>query len=48
MLSKDELRYTLALQRIPNLGDISAKKIIAQNEFCGSSFQREKKQSRQD
>lgn len=28
MLSKTELRYTLALQRIPNLGDISAKKLL--------------------
>lgn len=28
MLSKRELRYTLALQRIPNLGDISAKKLL--------------------
>lgn len=28
MLSKNELRYTLALQRIPNLGDISAKKLL--------------------
>ncbi|WP_310991582.1 DNA-processing protein DprA [Aequorivita marina] len=28
MLSKNELRYTLALQRTPNLGDISAKKLL--------------------
>ncbi|MBT0607853.1 DNA-processing protein DprA [Aequorivita echinoideorum] len=28
MLTKNELRYTLALQRIPNLGDISAKKLL--------------------
>lgn len=28
MLSKNELRYTLALQRVPNLGDASAKKLI--------------------
>ncbi|MCW8980060.1 MAG: DNA-processing protein DprA [Altibacter sp.] len=28
MLSENELRYTLALQRIPNLGDASAKKLI--------------------
>ncbi|QAA82570.1 DNA-protecting protein DprA [Aequorivita sp. H23M31] len=28
MLSNKELRYTLALQRIPNLGDISAKKLL--------------------
>jgi DNA processing protein len=28
MLSKNELLYTLALQRVPNLGDTSAKKLI--------------------
>jgi DNA processing protein len=28
MLSKNELLYTLALQRVPNLGDISAKKLL--------------------
>ena len=28
MLSKNELRYTLALQRIPNLGDATAKKLL--------------------
>lgn len=28
MLSKKELLYTLALQRVPNLGDTSAKKLI--------------------
>jgi DNA processing protein len=28
MLSQNELRYTLALQRIPNLGDTSAKKLL--------------------
>ncbi len=28
MLSKNELRYTLALQRVPNLGDASAKKLL--------------------
>lgn len=28
MLTHNELRYTLALQRIPNLGDISAKKLL--------------------
>ena len=28
MLSENELRYTLALQRVPNLGDITAKKLI--------------------
>lgn len=29
MLSKTELRYTLALQRVQNLGDISAKKLLS-------------------
>ena len=29
MLSKKELRYTLALQRVQNLGDISAKKLLS-------------------
>ena len=28
MLSKNELRYTLALQRVPNLGDRTAKKLL--------------------
>lgn len=28
MLSKNELRYTLALQRVPNLGDATAKKLL--------------------
>ena len=28
MLSENELRYTLALQRVPNLGDITAKKLL--------------------
>lgn len=34
MLSKNELRYTLALQRVQNLGDISAKKLL---QFVGSA-----------
>ena len=34
MLSRDELRYTLALQRVPNLGDSSAKKLL---QFVGSA-----------
>jgi DNA processing protein len=34
MLSRDELLYTLALQRVPNLGDTSAKKIL---QFVGSA-----------
>ena len=34
MLSRDELRYTLALQRVPNLGDTSAKKLL---QFVGSA-----------
>ena len=29
MLSKNELRYTLALQRVPNLGDTTAKKLLS-------------------
>ncbi len=29
MLSKRELQYTLALQRIPNIGDTLAKKLIS-------------------
>jgi len=29
MLTEEELLYTLALQRIPNLGDVSAKKLIS-------------------
>ena len=28
MLSETELLYTLALQRVPNLGDTSAKKLL--------------------
>ena len=28
MLSRDELFHTLALQRVPNLGDASAKKLL--------------------
>lgn len=34
MLSRVELLYTLALQRVPNLGDTSAKKIL---QFVGSA-----------
>jgi len=34
MLSKNELLYTLALQRVPNLGDTSAKKLL---KFVGSA-----------
>ena len=34
MLSKNELRYVLALQRVPNLGDTSAKKLL---QFVGSA-----------
>ena len=34
MLSKNELRYTLALQRVRNLGDTSAKKLL---QFVGSA-----------
>ena len=28
MLSRNELQYMLALQRVPNLGDTSAKKLL--------------------
>lgn len=34
MLSQNELRYTLALQRVPNLGDASAKKLL---HYVGSA-----------
>jgi len=34
MLSRDELFHTLALQRVPNLGDTSAKKLL---QFVGSA-----------
>lgn len=34
MLSKNELRYMLALQRVPNLGDTSAKKLL---QYVGSA-----------
>lgn len=42
MLSRNELRYTLALQRIPNLGDISAKKLLRKMGSAEAIF-REKK-----
>src|SRR5690606_30270632 len=44
MLSKNELRYTLALQRIPNLGDISAKKLLRKMGTAEAIF-KEKKSS---
>jgi DNA processing protein len=44
MLSKHELRYTLALQRIPNLGDISAKKLLRKMGSAEAIF-KEKKSS---
>jgi len=42
MLSKEELRYTLALQRVPNLGDTSAKKLLHKIGSAEAIF-REKK-----
>jgi len=44
MLSTNELRYTLALQRIPNLGETSAKKLL---QIIGSAegIFKEKKQN---
>lgn len=42
MLSKNELRYTLALQRIPNLGDISAKKLIRKMGTAEAVFKEKK------
>ncbi|MBB6682067.1 DNA-protecting protein DprA [Aequorivita sp. 609] len=42
MLSKNELRYTLALQRIPNLGDISAKKLLRKTGSAEAIFKEKK------
>lgn len=42
MLSKNELRYTLALQRVPNLGDTTAKKLLQKVGSAEGIF-REKK-----
>ena len=42
MLSKNELRYTLALQRIPNLGDISAKKLLRKMGSAEAIFNEKK------
>src|SRR5690606_6696208 len=42
MLSKNELRYTLALQRIPNLGDISAKKLLRKMGSAEAVFNEKK------
>ena len=42
MLSKNELRYTLALQRIPNLGDISAKKLLRKMGTAEAIFKEKK------
>ncbi|MGB0789826.1 MAG: DNA-processing protein DprA, partial [Marinirhabdus sp.] len=44
MLSKTELRYTLALQRVPKLGDISAKKLLRAVGSAEGVF-KEKKQN---
>lgn len=43
MLSKNELRYVLALQRVPNLGDTSAKKLIAQVGSAEGVFKEKKR-----
>lgn len=42
MLSKNELRYTLALQRTPNLGDISAKKLLRKMGSAEEIFKEKK------
>lgn len=42
MLSKTELRYTLALQRTPNLGDISIKKLLAKVGSAEEVFKEKK------
>ncbi|MCB0466375.1 MAG: DNA-processing protein DprA [Aequorivita sp.] len=42
MLTKNELRYTLALQRIPNLGDISAKKLLRKMGSAEEIFKEKK------
>lgn len=42
MLSESELRYTLALQRIPNLGDISAKKLLRKIGSAEAIFKEKK------
>ena len=44
MLSTNDLRYTLALQKIPNLGDISAKKLLRKLGSAEAIF-KEKKSS---
>ncbi|WP_157632585.1 DNA-processing protein DprA [Cochleicola gelatinilyticus] len=41
-MSKNELRYVLALQRVPNLGDTSAKKLIAQIGSAEGIFKEKK------
>jgi DNA processing protein len=42
MLSKNELRYTLALQRVPNLGDASAKKLLTKVGSAEGIFKEKK------
>jgi len=42
MLSKTELKYTLALQRVPNLGDTSAKKLLQQVGSAEGIFKEKK------
>lgn len=42
MLSESELLYTLALQRIPNLGDVSAKKLLRKIGSAEAIFKEKK------
>ena len=43
MFSKNELRYTLALQRVPYLGDATAKKLILKVGSAEGVFKERKK-----
>jgi DNA processing protein len=42
MLSQNELRYTMALQRVPNLGDITAKKLLSRIGSAEGIFKEKK------
>ena len=46
MFSKNELRYTLALQRVPYLGDATAKKLILKVGSAEGVFKERKKKKR--